>query len=131
MEKLYMDLLKLKGRKDNFISKLNYLEIKTINDLYLYRNFTGYSENISMKKILRDFLKIKDTKKYFSNRPKIWKLDRLEYEYDREKPFIRNNIELINSILSILDTMIDDSKDGIIPNKEITNFIKEIYNKIK
>ena len=129
MEKLYMDLLKLKGRKDNFISKLNYLEIKTINDLYLYRNFTGYSENISMKKILRDFLKIKDTKKYFSNRPKIWKLDRLEY--DREKPFIRNNIELINSILSILDTMIDDSKDGIIPNKEITNFIKEIYNKIK
>ena len=129
MEKLYMDLLKLKGRKDNFISKLNYLEIKTINDLYLYRNFTRYSENISMKKILRDFLKIKDTKKYFSNRPKIWKLGRLEY--DREKPFIRNDIELINSILSIIDTMIDDSKDGMIPNKEITNFIKEIYNKIK
>lgn len=129
MEKIYFNILKLKNKNEDFISKLNYLEIKTINDLYLYRTFTGYSEEISMKKILRDFLKIKDTKKYFSNRPKILILDRLEY--DREKTFIRNNQDLINSIISIIDTMIDDSKEGMTPNNEIIKFIERIYDKIK
>ena len=62
----------------------------------------------------------KDTKKYFSNRPKIWKLDRLEY--DREKPFIRNNIEFINRNIVEENTSAEElalwmEKSGLEPRK--------------